>query len=96
MYAADIKTDEGDLKLVFASDNMFLHLFTPDKPVNRNNDNTSGIFPAGQISFLSAITPIGTKFHKASEMGPQSGRNIVVSANHSEPVKGKVFLKYVP
>lgn len=61
-YAADLTTDEGVIRIVAASEDLFLHLFTPENPVNRNNDHTLGKFPDGQISILHAISPVGTKF----------------------------------
>ena len=96
LYAADLTTDEGVIRLVAASEDLYLHLFTPDKPVKRNNDNTLGIFPEGQLSILNAISPVGTKFKQANEMGPQSQQNYVLSSGHNEPLKGKVYLKFIP
>ena len=96
MYAADLTTDEGVIKFVFASDNLYLHLFTPDKPVKRNNDNTLGIFPDGQLSVLNVISPVGTKFQQASRLGPQSQPNYVLNYGHVAPLKGKIYLKYEP
>ena len=96
LYAADLLMSYGKMKIVAASDNLFLHLFTPDNPVGRNNDNTLGIFPDGQISILNAISPVGTKFKKTSELGPQSGRNIFVGSDHSNPLTGKFYIKFEP
>lgn len=96
IYAADLDTDYGCLKMVVASDNLFLHLFTPDKQEHRNNDNTLGIFPDGQLSFLNAISPVGTKFHPAKSYGPQSQSNVFVSSSHANPLTGHVYLKYEP
>ncbi|WP_080905997.1 glycoside hydrolase family 2 protein [Parabacteroides sp. Marseille-P3160] len=96
LYAADLVTDDGLLRLVAASEDLFLHLFTPDNPEQRNNDNTLGIFPNGQLSILNAISPVGTKFHKANQLGPQSQQNNFVSSSHAEPLKGTVYIKYIP
>ncbi|MDR2679890.1 MAG: glycoside hydrolase family 2 [Tannerella sp.] len=96
LYAADLSTAYGTLKIVAAKDDLFLHLFTPDNPVLRNNDNTLGAFPEGQISILNAISPVGTKFKKASELGPQSQPNNFVSSSHAEPLTGKFYLKFEP
>lgn len=96
LYAADLTTDDGIIRLVAASDNLYLHLFTPDKPVKRNNDNTLGLFPDGQLSILNAISPVGTKFRPAKETGPQGQQNYFLSSDHAEPLKGKVYLKYIP
>jgi hypothetical protein len=96
LYAADLTTSEGVLKIVAVSDDLFLHLFTPDKPVLRNNDNTLGVFPDGQLSILNAISPVGTKFHDAKMMGPQSQPNNYVSSSHANPLSGKFYIKFVP
>lgn len=96
LYAADLNTTEGVIRLVAASEDLYLHLFTPDNPVKRNNDNTLGKFPDGQLSILNAISAVGTKFKPAKEMGPQSQQNYFLSSGHAEPIKGKVYLKYIP
>jgi hypothetical protein len=96
LYAADLTTGEGVIRLVAASDDLYLHLFTPDAPVKRNNDNTLGIFPDGQLSILNAISPVGTKFRPAKDVGPQSQPNYYQSSGRSEPLKGKVYLKFIP
>lgn len=96
LYAADLTTDEGVIRIVAASEDLFLHLFTPDNPINRNNDNTLGKFPDGQLSILNAISPIGTKFKQAGELGPQSQPNYFLSSEHAEPLRGKVYLKFIP
>jgi len=96
LYAADLLMSYGKMKIVTASEDLFLHLFTPDKPVDRNNDNTLGIFPDGQISILNAISPVGTKFKEASELGPQSGQNIFAGSGHINPISGKFYIKFEP
>lgn len=94
LYAADLFTTHGTLKIVAEKEDLFLHLFTPEKPNKRNNDNTLGIYPNGQLSILNAISPVGTKFKKASELGPQSQQNIYISSDHTEPLRGKFYLKF--
>lgn len=96
LYAADLTTEEGVIRLVAASEDLYLHLFTPDKPVKRNNDNTLGIFPDGQLSVLNAISPVGTKFKQAKDVGPQGQQNYFLSSDHADPLRGKVYLKFVP
>jgi len=96
LYAADLRTNEGVLRIVAASDDLFLHLLTPDNPVKRNNDNTLGKFPDGQLSVLNAISPVGTKFKLAKDLGPQSQQNFYLSSGHADPLKGKIYLKYIP
>lgn len=96
LYAADLKLKDGVFKIVTASDNLFLHLFTPESPIGRNNDNTLGVFPDGDISILNAISPVGTKFKKAEELGPQSQKNRFSSSSHASALTGKFYLKFEP
>jgi len=96
LYAADLQTDQGVLRIVAASDDLFLHLFTPDKPVGRKNENTIASFPEGNISILNAISPVGTKFKKPESLGPQSQQNQFVSSSHADPVRGEFYLKFEP
>lgn len=96
LYAADLATDEGIIRIVAGSDDLFLHLFTPDEPLKRNNDNTLGKFPDGQLSVLNAISPVGTKFKQAKDMGPQSQQNFFSSSGHAEPLKGKIYIRFIP
>lgn len=98
MYAADIQTDEGVLRIVFASDDLFLRLFTPAKQVGRNNDNTLGEFPDGQISVLTAISGVGTKFKKAEAMGSQGGLNYSEYDKGRKPEHscGRFYMKFIP
>ena len=96
LYAADLSTTLGTLKIVAEEDDLFLHLFTPGKQVQRNNDNTLGVFPNGQLSVLNAISPVGTKFKNARELGPQSQPNQMVSSDHADPLTGCFYLKFEP
>ncbi len=96
LYAADLYTNGGTLKIVAEEEDLFLHLFTPGKQGKRNNDNTLGVFPDGQLSVLNAISAVGTKFKDARELGPQSQLNQVVSSDHADPITGKFYLKFEP
>jgi hypothetical protein len=96
LYAADLSTNYGLLRIVAASEDLFLHLLTPDKPAGRTNDHTIAPFPDGALSILSAISPVGTKFKSAAELGPQSQPNTVFSSSHTDPISGKFYLKFEP
>ena len=98
MYAADVLTADGVLRIVFASDDLFLRLFTPSKPEGRNNDNTLGDFPDGDISVQTAISPVGTKFKKAEFSGPQGQENYIeyIAEEHTTHTKGRFYIKYIP
>ena len=94
MYAADILTDYGTLRIVFASDDLFLRLYTPKY---QGNDHVAGRFPEGDISVLSAISPIGTKFCDASAMGPASQRNSFDLGHGPEAaLKMHFYMTFIP
>jgi len=75
-YWATLQSKEQNFTVVCPDDDVFLRMYTPEKPVGATNDNTSPEFPAGNISFLHAIDPIGTKFKKPEQLGPMSQPNM--------------------
>lgn len=72
---ATLQSKEQNFTVVCPDNDVFLRLFTPEKPKGAGNDNTSPEFPKGNISFLHGINPIGTKFTKAETLGPMSQPN---------------------
>jgi hypothetical protein len=76
-YAVEIQTKESPITIVSATDDMFLHLFTPQTATNLNGvrGGITPAFPSGNISVLHGISPVGTKFSSASEEGPQGEKN---------------------
>lgn len=88
-YGVKIKTKELPITILSATDGLYLHLFTPEKPV----ESKGGVyppFPSGNISILNGISAIGTKFSNANEEGPQGQKN---SCNGSTLV-GKLYFKF--
>ncbi|MDP2113944.1 MAG: glycoside hydrolase family 2, partial [Bacteroidota bacterium] len=79
---ATIQSKEQNFTIVCPDEDVFLRLFTPEKPKGAYNDNTSPEFPAGNISFLHGINPIGTKFTKAETLGPMSQPNMFLYEKH--------------
>lgn len=78
-YWATIQSKEQNFTIICPDEDIFLRLFTPEKPKGAGNDYTSPEFPTGNISFLHAIDPIGTKFTKPETMGPMSEPNQFLS-----------------
>ncbi|MCC5929610.1 MAG: glycoside hydrolase family 2 [Cyclobacteriaceae bacterium] len=76
-YWVELQNREKNFRIFVMSDDIYLKMFTPDKPQGATNDFTDGVFPAGDISFLHGISPIGTKFKRASQLGPQGQKNLV-------------------
>ena len=76
------------LTLLSATDNVYLHLFTPDQPKHKSK-NVDPAFPDGQLSLLVCIPAVGTKFSRAEEEGPQGARQ---HYDHQE-MKGTAYLR---
>jgi hypothetical protein len=93
-YAIEVQTRELPIKVVTATDGLFLHLFTPQPAIySRGVRGTMNpLFPSGNISFLNGISGIGTKFSRAEEEGPQGGKNIYNRT--SEPLKGTLYFRF--
>jgi hypothetical protein len=68
--------------VVCATEDVFLRLFTPAEP--RNVYNTAPPFPGGNISFMQAIPPIGTKSQKPEKMGPSGQKNMYYDYGRSK------------
>lgn len=72
-YWAQLQTTEGPITMVTPDENLFLRLYTP-----RNGPDprtTVAPFPSGDISFLDGIAPIGNKFNRARDTGPEGFPN---------------------
>lgn len=91
LYAVEIQTREQPITIVSATDNLFLHLFTPDKAANLKGvrGEVSPAFPEGNISLLHGITAIGTKFSRADQEGPQGMKN-----SYSGKLTGTVYFRF--
>jgi hypothetical protein len=74
LYWAKFLTTSGSFTVATETEDIFLHLFTPQPP--KETFNVSPEFPKGNISFLHGITPIGTKSQKAINMGPSGKKNM--------------------
>ena len=72
--AARIDTGELPITLVAGMDGLYLRLFTPGRPVFYS-PNVEAPFPDGDISVLNCISPVGTKFSRASHEGPAGRKN---------------------
>lgn len=85
MFWAVIDNEEYPITIVSGADDIFLRLFTP-KP--SNNENTNPEFPDGNISFMDAISPIGTKFKKPEQLRPQGQRTEFHHRNDHQRIWG--------
>jgi hypothetical protein len=73
-YAVEIQNSVLPFSIVSATPDLYLHLFTPDKPKYAKG-GVYPSFPKGNISVLNGISAIGTKFSKPEDEGPQSQKN---------------------
>jgi hypothetical protein len=73
VYWATLSTRNLPLTFVNHSDDIALRVFTPTPPSGAGFEpkSTAVQFPPGDISFMNAILPIGTKLRPASDHGPQ-------------------------
>jgi hypothetical protein len=86
-----IESKEASFKVYTDQEGLFLQMLKTPKPVKASNENVSPAFAAGNLGFMNAISPIGTKFQSAEKMGPQSQLNIQL--NYS-PVKGSLWFDF--
>jgi hypothetical protein len=71
-----IENKESPFTVYAADKNTYLQMLHPAREKDAlENNNVEPAFPEGNIGFLNAISPIGTKFQSAEVMGPQSQKN---------------------
>ncbi len=75
LYRVTFETDESPFTIISETPNLYLRLFTPAQPQHVAG-GTYPPFPAGDISFLYEIPPIGNKFRQAESMGPKSQKGL--------------------
>lgn len=90
VYRATFHTSETDLTFYTGNEGTFLQVFRPEAPKGAGNNNTTPAFPDGDIGFMSAIAPIGTKFQDAAQMGPESQGNVMLNYT---PVSGRIWIQ---
>jgi hypothetical protein len=76
LYWAVLQTTEVPITVVADAEDLFLRVLTPRWGVDPTF--TAVAFPEGDLSFLHAIPPIGTKFAGPETMGPEGQPNEAV------------------
>jgi len=76
MYWCEFIGKQQSFKVVTDQEDIFLRLFTPKKSKDTEYDNMSPTIPDGDISFMNAISAIGTKTQKPETTGPMGMKNI--------------------
>ena len=70
MYRLELETREGVMTALTDTPGLFARLFTPQ--LGQNPQNAVAAMPEGDVSFLHAISAIGTKFRRSDQLGPES------------------------
>jgi len=86
-----IENKESPFTVYTYDKNMYFQMLRPSREKDAlKNNNVEPAFPDGNIGFLSAIAPIGTKFQTAKVMGPQSQKN----TPSATPVSGTLWFDF--
>ena len=88
VYWVTVENKQAPFTVYSEQKNMFFQMLKPEKALGAANNNTTPAFPEGNIGFLQAISPIGTKFQGAEKMGPQSQKNIQLNYT---PISGSLW-----
>ena len=91
VYWVTVENKQAPFTVYSEQKNMFFQMLTPAKAVGAGNNNTTPLFPEGNIGFLQAISPIGTKFQNADKMGPQSQKNMQLNYT---PISGSLWFDF--
>ncbi|MGS2741010.1 glycoside hydrolase family 2 TIM barrel-domain containing protein [Sinomicrobium sp. M5D2P17] len=91
LHWVKIDTDESPFTIHSGTSGLFFQMLSPEKPRGAGNDYTSPPFPEGDLGFLHAISPIGTKFHAPETLGPQGQKNIMINYT---PIKGRLWFDF--
>ncbi len=90
VYWAKIITNEIAFTLFMGNESIFFQMLKTNDPKGAYNRNTTVNYPDGNMGIMNAIQPMGTKFHKAQELGPQSQKNVELNS----PYHGVVWLDF--
>lgn len=86
-----VRNKEADFTVYAGKEGMYLQMLRPRKTQYEANKKMNPPFPDGDIGFLDAISPIGTKFQKAEELGPQGEKN---TAAKNAVFYGKLYFDF--
>ena len=92
MYWLQVHTTGQPFTVVTDQEDMFFRLFTPKKSDDQYG-NLQPTFPSGDISFMQAISGIGTKTQKPETTGPMGMKNIFYDYE-KEPGRAKHLVLY--
>lgn len=94
-YHADlywvVENKESPFTVYTDDQSVFLQMLKPVRAAAARTDNTVPAFPEGNLGFLNAIAPIGTKFQSAAALGPQSQENLMLNYT---PISGSLWFDF--
>ena len=73
LHWAVFDTHDGPIAVSSGTSDVFLRMYTPRSGYDPRN--TAPPFPEGDISFMHSIPPMGTKFLRADQLGPEGQPN---------------------
>lgn len=73
-----IRNKEMPFTIYTESDHVYLQMLKTDNPKGGPNKTTVN-WPEGNIGFMDAIQPVGTKSQPANELGPQGQKNVALN-----------------
>lgn len=91
VFWVTIKTKEFPFRVYAESNNLFLQMLKTAGPKGAYNTNTTVRYPEGNLGFMDQIQPIGTKFNKPENLGPQSQMNFQLNYT---PVKNTLWFDF--
>jgi hypothetical protein len=86
-----LATTEGVLTMMIPDGKTFVRVGTPRFPPAKLSGRTRVAFPSGNLAVVRDIPPIGTKFHSAAQLGPQSTTPLVTA-----PYQGSIYFRFDP
>lgn len=89
MYWVKIENTVSPYTIYFTEPGTYLQIGKPEKQKTKFNPFVNPAFPDGNLGFMRAIPPIGTKFKAAGTMGPQSQKN-----GPAENIKGSLWFDF--
>jgi beta-galactosidase/beta-glucuronidase len=91
LFWVKLQNKVSDFTFYTDQPDIFVYMLKPERAKNAPNENTNPPFPSeGNIGFMHAISPIGTKFQPAEVMGPQSRKNVMLNA----PMSGSLWFDF--
>ncbi|PZX54080.1 glycoside hydrolase family 2 TIM barrel-domain containing protein [Algoriphagus chordae] len=83
-HALLLETEQGSIEIRSETPNLCLGLFKPEFPEDAA-EGTKPVLPQSDLSFLYQIPPMGTKFHKGSEIMAPATSN-AIAEEHVSPM----------